>query len=141
MGNQEWGMGREYQSCFFWGVATVVRDACRVEGLVNQSVTVGSSDCGVVSGSRSMRSLRVWSLSRGQMWNTRAQIGLSEWSHGGGVVGVVIAWYAAHVERCVMRSESRRKMCVQVVQHECQPMEERSAGGSERRSFEWMCWP
>jgi hypothetical protein len=51
VGNQEWGMGREYQSFFFCGVFTVVLDACGVEGLVNHSVTVGRRDCGFVSGS------------------------------------------------------------------------------------------
>jgi hypothetical protein len=136
VGNQEWGMGREYQSFFFCGVFTVVLDACGVEGLVNHSVTVGRRDCGFVSGSRLMISLRVWRLSWGQMWKTRAQIGLVEWSSGDGVVGVVVAWYLVHVERCVVRSDSRRNMCVQLVQHECQPMENRSVGGSDRRSSE-----
>ena len=75
MGNQEWGMGREYQSFFFCGVFTVVLDACGVEGLVNHSVTVWRRDW-----------LRVWSLSWGQMCKTRAQIGLVEWSSGDGVV-------------------------------------------------------
>ena len=141
MGNQEWGMGREYQSFFFCGVFTGVLDACGVEGLVNHSVTVGRRDWGVVSGSGLMILLRVWSLSWGQMWKTRAQIGLVEWSSGDGVVGVVVAWYLVHVERCAVRSDSRRNMCVQLVPHECQPMERRSAGGSDRRSSEWMCWP
>ncbi len=136
MGNQEWGMGREYQSFFFYGVFTVVLDACGVEGLVNHSVTVGRRDWGFVRGSRLMISLRVWSLSWGQMWKTRAQIGLVEWSSGDGVVGVGVAWYLAHVERCVFRSDSRRNMCVQLVQHECQPMEKRLVGGSDRRSSE-----
>ncbi len=136
MGNQEWGMGREYQSFFLCGVFTVVLDACGVEGLVNHSVTVGRRDCGFVSGSRLMISLRVWRLSWGQMWKTRAQIGLVEWSSGDGVVGVVVAWYLVHVERCVVMSDSRRNMCVQLVQHECQPMEIRSVGGSDSRSSE-----
>ncbi len=129
-------MGREYQSFFSCGVFTVVLDACGVEGLVNHSVTVGRRDCGFVSGSRLMISLRVWRLSWGQMWKTRAQIGLVEWSSGDGVVGVVVAWYLVHVERCVVMSDSRRNMCVQLVQHECQPMEIRSVGGSDSRSSE-----
>ena len=136
MGNQEWGMGREYQSFFFCGVFTVVLDACGVEGLVNHSVTVWRRDWGFVSGSWLMISLRVWILSWGQMWKTRAQIGSVEWSNGDGVVGVVVAWYLVHVERCVVMSDSRRNMCVQLVQHECQPMEIRSVGGSDSRSSE-----
>jgi hypothetical protein len=75
-----------------------------------------------------MIALRVWRLSWGQMWKTRAQIGLVEWSSGDGVVGVVVAWYLVHVERCVVRS-ARRNMWVQLVQHECQPMENRLVGG------------
>ena len=83
---------------------------------MNHSVTVGRRDWGFVSGSRLMISLRVWSLSWGQMWKTRAQIGLVEWSSGDGVVGVVVAWYLMHVERCVFRSDSRRNMlCVQLL--------------------------
>ena len=136
MGNQEWGMGRENQSFYNGGVFTVGVDSCGEEGLVNHSVTVGRRDCGFVSGSRLMISLRVWRLSWGQMWKMRAQIGLVEWSSGDGVVGVVVAWYLVHVERCVVRSDSRRNMCVQLVQHECQPMEIRSVGGSDSRSSE-----
>jgi len=98
----------------FVGYSRVVLDACGVEGLVNHSVTVGRRDWGFVSGSRLMISLRAWSLSWGQMWKTRAQIGLVEWSSGDGVVEVVVAWYLVHIEQCAVRSDSRRNMCVQV---------------------------
>ncbi len=75
-------MGREYQSFFFCGVFTVDLDVRGGEGVVNHSVTVGRSDCGFASGSRWMISFRALSLSWGQMWNTRAQIGLVDWSSG-----------------------------------------------------------